>query len=119
VSGDSHLLRRLFRNALENAVSFARTEVSVVVESAGSGELRILVRDDGPGLSESALKSFGERRVSRTFERTKGSRLSLGLGSVIMRTVAEIHRGKVVATNRKDPDGKVSGAEIQISLPRA
>jgi signal transduction histidine kinase len=119
VRGDLRLLRRLFRNALENAHSFARTRVTVEVESDSSGELTVVIRDDGPGLSESALKGFGERRVSRVLDRAQGHRLSVGLGSVIMKTVVEIHRGRLSATNLTLADGKIGGAEIRISLPRA
>jgi K+-sensing histidine kinase KdpD len=118
VSGDTQLLRRMFRNALENAYSFARSDVRVVIDSPSEDELRISIRDDGPGMSEEVLKSFGERRVSRALNKSVGNRLSVGLGSVIMRTVAEVHGGKVHARNRKNELGRVEGAEIQIILPR-
>ena len=80
-------------------------------------EIRIFVRDNGPGLSQEAIKGFGERRVSRAIEKSNGNRLSVGLGSVIMKTVAEVHRGKVLVSNRKSPAGEVIGAEVQIALP--
>jgi signal transduction histidine kinase len=118
VIGDAHLLRRLFRNALENAYSFAKSKVNIVILDSAAHDLTVLVQDDGPGLSDAALKGFGERRVSRAVEISNGNRLSVGLGSVIMKTVAEIHRGKILASNRKNPSGEILGAEIQIFLPR-
>ena len=117
LTGDQLLLRRLFRNALENAYSFARELVLVEVTRAPHGELEIAVRDDGPGLSESALQGFGERRVSRVLDREKNHRLSVGLGSVIMKTVTTLHRGSLVASNLPGPDGRPAGAEIRITLP--
>jgi signal transduction histidine kinase len=117
VSGDGHLLRRLFRNALENALSFAKSRIAVSVEIQGGNSVKILIQDDGVGFSETALKGFGERKVSRMMEPTKGNRLSVGLGSVIMKTVTEIHSGKLSARNRLDGSGKVIGAELEIILP--
>lgn len=117
--GDARLLHRLFRNAIENALSFAKTRIELFIESGTDGRLVIRVRDDGPGLSDEALKSFGERRISRVLERSKDGRLSIGLGSVIMKTVAEVHRGSIKASNRTDAQGRVTGAEIRIELPRA
>ena len=120
VLGDAHLIRRLFRNALENARAFARTGVTVAFENSPTDEfISVFVRDDGPGFSEEALKGFGERRISRAVERLKGGRVSVGLGSVIMKTTAEIHRGKLRATNRESSSGAILGAEIEILLPRA
>jgi K+-sensing histidine kinase KdpD len=118
ISGDPHLLQRLFRNALENAYSFASSEVRVSFDISHDKELRIRIEDNGPGMSTEALKGFGERRVSRNLAREKGNRLSVGLGSVIMKTVAEIHRGRVTARNREDATHRVLGAEIEIILPR-
>jgi signal transduction histidine kinase len=117
VSGDPHLLRRMFRNALDNAFSFARSEVSVSIESKTAGELEVVIRDDGPGMPADVLKTFGERRVSRKVETSQDNRLSVGLGSVIMKTVAEIHRGKLVASNRVDGSGKILGADVRLTIP--
>ncbi len=119
VAGDVHLLRRLFRNAFENAYSFAKSEVIVSIGSANSSELKILIQDDGPGLSATAIKGFGERKSTRSLERSNGNRISIGLGSVIMKTVADIHGGSMNARNRCGPSGEVIGAEIQITLPKS
>jgi signal transduction histidine kinase len=117
ILGDSHLLRRLFRNVLENAYSFAKSKVTIVFRSTSLEELTIFIQDDGPGFSPEALKSFGERRASRALEKSLG-RVSVGLGSVIIKTVAEIHRGRAVATNRVSSAGEILGAEVWITLPR-
>lgn len=107
--GDRHLLQRLFRNALENAVSFARSHVKV--ELVVLGEVaRVVIQDDGPGLSPAALPLFGQRRISRTVGRDGHGRLSVGLGSVIMKRITDAHRGRLEARNQ-------NGARIEIDLP--
>lgn len=112
VMGDPHLILRLFKNAFDNAARFAQREVAVdVVREAGGVLVRVL--DDGSGLSSADLESFGKRREQRI--RREGSRLnfSLGLGSIIMKTIAELHEGRVEIVNR---DGG-AGAELRVWLP--
>lgn len=111
VVGDEHLLRRLARNALENAFSFAKGEVRAkAIHEAG--QLVVTIRDDGPGFDADALARFGERRMQRAINKNHGGRLSLGLGSVIMKAVVTLHRGHLQVKNLAG-----GGAEIRFSLP--
>jgi K+-sensing histidine kinase KdpD len=103
----------MLRNGLENAFSFASGRVRIQTARQGDS-IEIVVEDDGPGISDEALKGYGERRVSRMIGSTGEGRLSVGLGSVIMRTVAEIHGGSLKAT-RLGP----GGTRIEIRLPSA
>jgi signal transduction histidine kinase len=112
LSGDSRLLHRMIRNALDNAVSFARREVVLRIRPE-SQEILLSVEDDGPGMSDEAIRAFGERRVSRMLGASRNGRLSVGLGSVIMKTIAQLHRGTLHAGNRAGG----SGARIEIRLP--
>ena len=113
VRGDAHLLRRMVRNGLENAFSFARKEVSVRLEPVDARHSRVVIEDDGPGFSDEALKSYGERRVSRMLGTHGSERLSVGLGSVILKTVAQVHGGSVEVGNRTDR----AGARLVILIP--
>jgi K+-sensing histidine kinase KdpD len=108
---DPHLLRRLFRNALENAFSFAKAKVLVRIHWVNQC-FEIHVEDDGPGLSAEALSGFGEKRVTRIINSDTKGRLSVGLGSVVMRTVATAHQGTVTITNLSE--GR--GADLKIVL---
>lgn len=110
IPGDERLMKRLVRNALENAFSFARSRVEIAIAREGES-VRITVADDGPGFSAEALQQFGERRSQRMVAQQQG-RLSLGLGSVIMKTITKLHRGSIVAANR--PEG---GGMVEILLP--
>ena len=87
-------------------------------ELVSDGFVLVRIQDDGFGFSDSALLGFGVRKTRRTLMGNIDGRLSVGLGSVIMKTVAEIHGGRVVAENRLDPFGNIRGAEIRIYLPR-
>ncbi len=110
VKGDAHLLRRLFRNVLENAFSFARSKVEIHGKRNGVG-ITIVVRDDGQGFNETALAAFGEKRGTRVISNNSEARLSVGLGSVIMKAVVNLHGGALRARNREQ-----GGAEIEVTL---
>ena len=115
--GDALLLRRMFRNVFFNAFSFAKNQVSVSLKfSADKASAMIIIDDDGSGFSEEGIQSFGIRRVTRVLGSEQNGRLSVGLGSVIVKTVAELHRGSVQVENRLDSTGKVVGARVTLTL---
>ena len=119
VLGSPHLLRRLFRNAFENAFSFARSEVTVGFREAG-GRIQIVIRDDGPGLSQEAITNFGKTKALTRYQETRqDGRISIGLGSVIIQTIAEAHSGTVEIRNLENDDGEIRGAELEIAVPLA
>jgi signal transduction histidine kinase len=116
LTGDAHLLRRMLRNALDNAFSFARSSVNITM-SPSCGSAIITIEDDGPGFSSEALSGYGERRVTRllsTQEDNSSKRVSVGLGSVIIKTVARLHRGEVEVEN-----GDTCGARVLLRIPVA
>lgn len=112
VTGDLHLLRRMLRNALDNAFSFANEEVTLGLHQTAEGEAEITILDDGPGFTAESSSSFGVRRISRRLDAESGGRLSVGLGSVIMKNIAHLHRGSVEIGNRDQ-----KGAWVRIQLP--
>lgn len=114
--GDAHLIRRLLRNAFENAYGFASSSVLVSLQKIPQDKIEISIEDDGPGFTPEALNAFGHRRVTRQLENKPDGRLSVGLGSVVMKTICEAYKGQIEATNRIE-DSKVLGARIKITLP--
>lgn len=123
--GDPHLLNRLFRNAFDNAGRYAQSTVLVTCVRFGD-ELKIQILDDGPGLSQVELGSFARRREQRTRREGKELNFSLGLGSVIMKSIVELHGGHLEIKNRSArdeasdaPSPSVTGAELTVLLPVA
>jgi signal transduction histidine kinase len=113
VVGDAHLLRRMVRNALENAYDFSASRLRIELREREDGIAIFEVRDDGPGFTDEQLKHFGTRRITRQLGSERGGRISIGLGSVIMRTIAELHRGRMLAENTGQ------GAKVLFELPTA
>lgn len=109
---DREALKRVLHNLLDNALRYTppggRVEVSL--ETQG-GEVRLAVRDTGPG-----LKPGEEERVFQRFYRgdPARSRGGSGLGLAIAKSLVEAMGGRVRAGNH--PEG---GAWFALWLPRA
>lgn len=129
ISGNRYLLQRLFRNALDNAFSFAKNSVTVYIttennESNEGNEIKkakklvIIIEDDGSGFSNETLNSFGKKRFTRVVGTTINGRPSIGLGSVIMKSVVDIHHGTIEVKNIISVNTNiVTGASVKIILP--
>jgi signal transduction histidine kinase len=118
--GDQVLLRRVFRNAIQNSYRFANSKIRVEVAPSNSF-YAIIVQDNGPGFSESALKHFGKQRDRRILNTDNKSvmNVSLGLGSVIINTVVQVHGGYCQIQNTEKQPNKLGGAEVTMFLPQA
>jgi signal transduction histidine kinase len=101
-------LEGALRNLLDNAASFAASEVRVHV-AASASEVEVRVGDDGPGITEADLP-----RVFERFFTTRKDRQGTGLGLSLARAVIEAHAGRVTASS---PPGH--GATFTATLPRA
>lgn len=108
--GDALLLARLLRNGLDNAARHAHAKVSVRLRREGE-TLRLQIADDGPGMSPEQVAAFGRRRTQRIHGDASQPTLSLGLGSVIMKTIVELHGGALHI------DSDASGTRLTIELP--
>ncbi|MEQ8434025.1 MAG: ActS/PrrB/RegB family redox-sensitive histidine kinase [Oceanicaulis sp.] len=97
-------------NFIENAVDFARTEVTV--SGAWSADrIVITVQDDGPGFPPDILAKLGEPYI--TTRRAEPGHGGLGLGVFIAITLTERVGGEVDLSNASG-----SGARVTITLPR-
>ena len=116
ILGDTHLITRLFRNAFDNASRYAQSAITVQVKEV-KNQVEIYINDDGPGLSEESLNTFGKRRERRLWKEKDHEDFSLGLGSVIMKTIAQVHAGHVEIMNRLEKES-VKGASLKITFQK-
>ncbi|HEY7647308.1 MAG TPA: HAMP domain-containing sensor histidine kinase [Hyphomicrobiales bacterium] len=112
VAADPRLLRRLFRNLLENAGRYGGSGPAIVTMRAGSSEAEISVCDSGPGVPEAERE-----KIFEPFYRLKSASESgggAGLGLSLVRQIAERHGGRVRCVA-----GPGGGACFEVSLPLA
>ena len=101
---DPDRLAQLLANLLENAITFARSVVSVgLAEDGASGGCVITVEDDGPGIAQGDLQRVFERfyRADRGPSRAMGS----GLGLAIVAELAAAMGASVRAESPVNDDG--------------
>ena len=111
VSGDAGLLSILFRNVIDNAIRYSApgTKVDVDMEVAGS-DVRVTVRDAGPGIPAEQRANVGRR-----FYRAPGTQApGTGLGLSIVQRIVDLHRGTI----RLDSPATTIGLQVTIALPR-
>ncbi len=111
------------RNAIQNAVDFARSTVWIDSDH-DERTLRIAVGDDGPGFSPDILPRLGEPYVSSRGRgdrpTPKGEYEGMGLGLFIARTLLERTGARVAFANGSDTLGRRSDdSQADPSMARA
>jgi len=104
-------LKRAIANLTDNAVKYGRA-ARIAVED-GSGELRLVVEDDGPGIPEADLTRVVEPYVRLEASRSRETG-GVGLGLAIARDAAQLHGGELRLENRA-----AGGLRAILILPRA
>jgi signal transduction histidine kinase len=107
VNGDESSLQRAVLNLLDNAVRYASSEVTVMID-AHPTLVAVTIVDDGPGFGDVLPQAFDR------FTRDPGQGGGMGLGLAITAAIANAHGGYVSADNR--PTG---GAQVCLRLPAA
>jgi two-component system phosphate regulon sensor histidine kinase PhoR len=101
IAGDREELLRLFENLIENALKYGasggRVIVSLIRATSGEGapEVRVMVRDFGPGIAPEHLPRLTERfyRVDVGDSRAQGG---TGLGLSLVKHILNRHRGRLL-----------------------
>jgi signal transduction histidine kinase len=108
--GDRFRLEQVFRNLFENALAACPDPVRVEMRCSettchGQPALRLVVADNGPGLTPDQ-----QRKAFEPFYTTKSQ--GTGLGLAIVGRIIEAHGGEIALSNGHH------GAEFVIDLPR-
>jgi two-component system, NtrC family, sensor kinase len=110
VAGDESKLKRSVMNLVNNAMdvlidrNVSQPFVEVIAEKDISGQVKIVVRDNGPGIPAEIMKTLFDPFV--TSQKANGT----GLGLAIVKQYIQAHGGSIKADN--DP-----GAVFTITLP--
>ena len=91
--------QQVIRNVLANAIKFSPPGgcIEVVGEHADNGELRLVVRDEGPGIPAAELDKVFDAFVQSS--QTKDGSGGTGLGLAICRKIIDAHGGSIHAEN--------------------
>ena len=113
IFGIENRLEQVFANLLDNSISFSNNNNKIEIEiNETSNNFVILVKDEGPGFTETSTQKIFKRFYSN--RPTKFGKHS-GLGLNIVKNIVELHKGRISASNRAD----VKGAKIEVLLPKS
>jgi heavy metal sensor kinase len=112
IYGDIRLIQRMVANLLDNAIKYTPVNgrIDVAVSTVGDQSIRIVVKDNGIGISVKDLEHIFER-----FYRCDPSRsqAGTGLGLSFARAAARAHGGDITATSEPD-----KGSTFTVVLPK-
>jgi two-component system, OmpR family, sensor histidine kinase ChvG len=116
VRGRDERLGQVFRNLIDNAVSFSPEHGKVIITASRRDIIaRVTVEDEGPGIPPGNLESIFERfyteRPGESFGRNSG------LGLSIARQIIEGAGGRIYAENRATDKQQGAGARLIVELP--
>ena len=113
IIGIENRLEQVIANLLDNSISFSKNGGNVEIEiDENRNNFIILVKDEGPGFSETSTQKIFTRFYSN--RPTKFGKHS-GLGLNIVKNIVELHNGTITASNRKN----ITGAQIEVFLPKS
>ena len=116
VMGNPELLGRAIENVIRNAIAYTAEGTTVEIQLshqhlAGSNQVVLQVRDHGPGVTETALKSIFHPfyRLDDSRRRSTGG---FGVGLAITERAVQLHGGEIVARNAAE-----GGLIVEVRLP--
>ncbi len=115
VNGDITRLSQVVQNLLTNAAKYTEPGGQIEVEARRvDGSIELAVRDNGVGIPTDMLPTVFDLFVQgrQSFDRSKGG---LGLGLTLVRTLVELHGGRVEAHS----EGAGHGSQFIVRLPSA
>jgi len=113
MQGNHNLLASVFQNLIDNAIAYSGgTKVCIKLSSADENTVKLIVHDNGAGVSDKHLPHLFERfyRVDKGRSRATGG---TGLGLSIVKNAVLFHGGTIVAATR--PTG---GLEFRLVFSR-
>ena len=112
ILGIENRLEQVIANLLDNSISFSEENKQIDIEiEETSNNLVMLIKDEGPGFSETSPQKIFKRFYSN---RPKSFGKHSGLGLNIVKNIVELHKGTIAASNRINK----KGAQVEVLLPK-
>lgn len=105
---DENQLKQVFINILQNAIeaSKANSNIYITLKEKDTKSIKVIIRDEGCGISEERLKKIGEPFYST---KEKGT----GLGLLVSYEIIESHKGNISFSSQPN-----KGTTVEVILPK-
>lgn len=113
IDGDRTRLLQIVENLLTNAVKYTPDRGNIWLKMTRDGRHAVLqVRDDGKGILPELMECIFDIFVQsdETLDRSEGG---MGVGLTLVRSLVELHQGKIEACS----EGRNQGSEFTVRLP--
>lgn len=112
VSGLEGQLGQLFRNLIDNAISFSQADGNIWVRLRQTKNMvQVVVEDEGQGIPQDKLEDIFDRFYTER-PKTEAFGKHSGLGLSICKQIVEAHGGAIIAENRR----RTKGARFIVQL---
>ena len=112
ILGIENRLEQVIANLLDNSISFSNDNDKIEIDiEETSNNLVVLMKDEGPGFSETSPQKIFKRFYSN---RPQSFGKHSGLGLNIAKNIIELHEGTISASNRVNK----RGAQVEVLLPK-
>lgn len=116
IHGDRDELFQVFVNLVENACKYGQSGERVLVsmgriEKSPAGEIKVVVRDFGPGIAEEHIPRITERFYRADVASSRAQK-GTGLGLSIVKHILTRHNGRLVIHSKVG-----EGAEFTVTIP--
>jgi signal transduction histidine kinase len=110
---DINMINTVIRNLISNAIKFTPKNGKIILRSEISeDEIKVLVRDNGIGISENSLSKLFRIDVSHSTIGTSNER-GTGLGLILCKEFVEKHGGRIWVESEKD-----NGSTFFFTVPK-
>lgn len=111
ITGDEAKIRQAVSNVIQNAIIYSKPNTNINVSLSRNGlDARIVIKDEGVGISMKELKYIYERFYRGDIARTMHD--GSGIGLAITKAIIEKHGGKIEILSKKN-----RGTKVTITLP--
>lgn len=113
ITADKDKITQVFINLISNSLKYTNKDgnINIIIESTNK-KIKVMVKDNGIGISESDLPYIFERFYRADKSRTRATGGS-GIGLSIVKNIVDAHNGSVKAESVFN-----KGTSITITLPR-
>ncbi len=112
IDADAELLARAFTNIVANAIKYSSDNTAITIETSSDNEaLKIIVRDEGFGISSEQLPHVFEK-FYRVPQKGASAVIGTGLGLALTQEIVEMHGGRISVESEPN-----TGSLFTIYLP--
>ncbi|MGI8787890.1 MAG: ATP-binding protein, partial [Pyrinomonadaceae bacterium] len=96
INADAELLARAVTNIVANAIKYSPDKTTITIETDSDNEaLKIIVRDEGFGISVEQLPRIFEKFYRVPQKRAGAETIGTGLGLALAQEITELHGGRI------------------------